>query len=357
MRKNLASYLLFTAVAVIMFSCQKEDGYVAPDDKISSDNPAELSAALRVWHGKRTTGNAPAPTGNIPAIDPTINTEIRAFAGRYAIIQPEVLTGEIAGYYVGIQGAGQYFKVDFSAPRNIPGRTMPAHRQSLLSRRQGNADSSIVIVLPSNLQVPDTFCVTYCPYDPQGNIGQPVTTCIIVSSLGGDANSAWIQNEWRMTASWELIGGQREYLDTIIYNKWTAYGDYECYSDTSGFSFLQSASGSFPVVVSDSLYYRKANLRFATNGGMDYKDDADDKWVNVGSSTCTHFDFHFEHWADSVSGAWSYNSSTNKMILIFEFDDLGYPEPEVWEFDVIKVSDTHWILRDPWDDYYYRWQR
>jgi hypothetical protein len=366
MKKNQlpVAVLLFSAACFFLISCQKDaDPTPPPGSEVSSDNPAQLSAALKVWHGKRTTGNPPASTGNTPVLDPTVNTEIRAFAGRYAIIKPEVLSGEIAGYYVSVPGAGQYFKVDFSNPRNMAGRPNNFNNRRLgtiLSRPQnGNADSSIVIVLPPNIQVPDTFCVTYCAFDPQGNIGQPVTTCIIVSSLGGDAGSAWLQNEWRLTASWELVNGQREWLDTIIYNKWAPTGGYECYRDSAtGLEFLDWIGMDPGAIVADSMYTRKANLRFATNGAMDYKDDMDEKYVDVSTSTCSLINFHpIETWSDSITGGWSYNSASSSIMLIFEFDALGVPEPEIWEYGLIKVNDNHWIMRDPWGDYFYRWQR
>ena len=364
MRKfnSLLSTLIVASAGCIIYSCQKPvESTLPPPSTVSSDNPAALSAALRVWHGQRTNGTPPASNGSTPMLDPTINMEIRAFAGRYAIIKPDVLTGEVAGYYVSVPGSGQYFKVDFSNPRNMPGRpslNIRGHRSLLTRPQQGNADSSIVIVLPTNLQVPDTICVTYCAYDPQGNVGQPVTTCIIISALGGDANSGWLQNEWRLTASWELVNGQREYLDTIVYNKWIPDGGYECYTDSNGVSSIQWIGWDPGAVVSDSVFYRKANLRFATNGAMDYKDDVDEKWLNFNQSTCSQFIFEpIQTYKDSVMGAWSYNSTTNKMILIFEFDANGNPEPDVWEYNVIKVNDNNWILRDPWDDFYYRWQR
>lgn len=358
------SCLSLLSISIFIFSCQKNaDPTLPPGSEISSDNPAQLSAAIRVWHGKRTTGSPPPSTGFTPALDPNVNPVIRAFAGRYAIIKPEVLSaGEIAGYYVSIPFSGQYFKVDFTNPRNVAGRPTipPIRRRNLFSRPQdGNADSSIVIVLPTNIQVPDTFCVTYCAYDQQGNIGQPITTCIIVSSLGGDASSAWLQNDWRLTSSWEVVNGQREYIDTLIYNKWLADGGYDCYTDSvTGTSTLYYIGWDPNPIVNDSLYYRKANLRFATNGAMDYEDDLDIKFLDDNGSTCTQFIFHpVMNYKDSIMGAWSFNSTTNKMILIFEFDSSGYPDPDIWEYDVIKVSNTQWILKDPWDDYYYRWER
>ena len=175
--------------------------------------------------------------------------------------------------------------------------------------------------------------------------------------MGGDANSAWFQNDWRVTSSWELVNNQREYVDTVIYNKWSAAGGYECLRDSSGLNWLAWIGDDPGAIVSDSIYYRKLNLRFATNGAMDYKEDLDEKWIDQSTSTCSIFNFDFERWGDSLIGGWSLNSTTNKLLLIFEFDYMGYPEPEVWEYDVIKVNNNHWIMKDPWYDYYIRLER
>ena len=218
--------LLFTslliACIITLFSCQREVEETLPVQPpvISSKDPAKLSAAIKVWHGTRTVGIPPAPTGNLPAINPTANPSILAINGRYAIIKPEVIAGEIAGYYLGIPGAGQYFKIDYSKPRNIAGRgSLPRKGGTFQPGTESNADSSIVIVLPPSINVPDTFCVTYCPYDSLGNIGQPVTTCIYVSSLGTSADNGWFQNDFRVTASWDVVNGVRTAIDTVIFNR------------------------------------------------------------------------------------------------------------------------------------------
>src|SRR5690606_2966428 len=237
--KKLNPFLSALLFSFILISCQKDAGTAAdldPDDPtnpvVSSDDPVGLSGAIRVWHGTRTPGNLPQSNSTMPSLDPAANPSVKAFAGRYAIIKPEILDGEIEGYYVGIAGSGQYFKVDYTTPRDIAGRIQ---KKNLLTGRlfdpqDGVADSSIVIVLPSNLQVPDTFCVTYSAYDAFGNIGAPVTTCIYVNELGGGVESAWLQNEWRLTAMWM----NNDPHDTILYNVWGKnyfQNGYECYVD------------------------------------------------------------------------------------------------------------------------------
>jgi hypothetical protein len=225
--------------------------------------------------------------------------------------------------------------------------------------QSGTADSSIVIVLPPNIQVPDTFCVTYCPYDSLGNIGPPVTTCVIVTSLGAGTNNGWLQNDFRLTSSWDLVGGLRTNIDTIIFNRWAPENDgYYCDASFTPPMLMGGAisQGQIPLVF-DSIYYIKSNLRFAINGAFDYQDVEDEKIINIGGSTCSTYVFSSYPYTDTTTGGYSYNATTNKIVFIWEFDAQGIPEPDLWEYEVTKINDNHFILRDPTSNYYIRFER
>src|SRR5689334_17275082 len=117
--------LLWLPLATLIFlgSCKPDKSVDTP--KLRTDDPKALSAALKVWHGVRTNGNAPAMSANPnrPVLSQQSNNQnFKAIAGRYAIIQPEVESGSVAGYNIQVNGAGQYFKVDYSKPRDINGR-------------------------------------------------------------------------------------------------------------------------------------------------------------------------------------------------------------------------------------------
>jgi hypothetical protein len=361
------AFLCFILLTIFS-ACQREFTPKLPaSPTISSKDPKALAAAIKVWHGTRVMGTPPVPAGTSLQLDATANPTVKAFAGRYATILPEVISGDVQGYYVGIAGSGQYFKVDYTKPRNINGRV----RAGTLKRNSpfiangvdstgGNVDSALVIVLPANINVPDTFCITYCAYDSQGNISQPVTTCIIVSSLGGDANSGWINGTWKLTSSWEA----NEPHDTIIFNKWIAEGsDYVCaYDSSTNTSFIEYSYGSGqPVIVSDSVNYKRLDLAFAVNGAMEFTEAGDDKLLLRDSSTCQRFKFSpVESYSEAMTGAWSFNSATNKITMIFETDGYGTSVVEAWEYDVVKVNNTHFIMIDNYDPaypYYMRLQK
>ncbi len=348
---------------LFLWACQKEfNPETTSNGTLSSRDPKSLSASIKVWHGVRTQGVAPAPKGSALMLAPSTEP-VRAFAGRYAIIQPEVMGGDVLGYYVSLNGAPEHFKVDYSKPRNLSGKLSPQKKGGTAFRTRGvdstgNVDSSIVIVLPASIKVPDTFCVTYWAYDSQGNISPGVSTCIIVSSVGADASSGWIHGEWKMTASWDGSGNR----DTIIYNRMMSDSDpYYCsYDSVTGQYTLGHGPAGTPVQGTDSILYRKANLAFAVNGAQLYEEEMEGKNLNLSSSTCNQLVYSSFTEKYKMTGGWSFNSSTKKLTIIFEIDEFGYSMVEAWEFNVIKETNTNFIIidqSDPTDPYFIRLQK
>jgi hypothetical protein len=358
--KSLRYVILFLCGSLLFASCKKSDVKEPEQPVLSSKDPQAISAAVKVWHGERIQGNAPAPKGSGLQLDASASAPVtHAFAGRYAIIQPSIEQGDVAGYYLQFNNSKEYFKIDYSKPRGgrvRPGTkpASPFNRDPRQSRAQnGNADSAIVIALPANLQVPDTFCISYCAYDLQGNISNVVTTCVIVNSLGADANGTWVNGIWKNTASWDT---SLQYRDTIIFNKWSASAynwGYVCYFDsTSGINQLTYNFQNTGAIVNDSTYYTKSHLTFGSNGGLKYNYQSKYKYLDFSVSTCSQHVFITQpDDIENYTGAWNYNSATGKMVLVFEFDDNGTPSLEAWEYKMIKVNNNNIVLMD--DSYGY----
>lgn len=346
MKPTLQLTSLAFCFCFFLISCQKE----ATGDfqnKISSKDPQAISASIKVWHGVRTTGNPPAPRGNGLSLDPSTPI-VQSFAGRYAIIEPQIASGDVKGYYLQVNGAKDYFNVDYSRPR-ITGRVRPGARPSSpfgrISRTDstggGNADSSIVIALPANFQVPDTFCVSYWAYDTQGNISNVVNTCIVVNAVGTDANGNWLANTWRITST----GDTSATSDTIIHNRYQATYEYECLNGV--LSWTAPGSGGGPVVAADSGMYSKLSISLALNGAMKHEFDYQTKEVQNHNS-CTQIT-HVPGFSinQMFLGAWNYNSATGKMILVFEYNDgNGGNSFDAWEYQVQKINNNHFLLID-----------
>ncbi|HEX6333109.1 MAG TPA: hypothetical protein VFZ78_02720, partial [Flavisolibacter sp.] len=193
--------LMLPLVGILFFaSCKKDDKPV--DSTVKPEDPVALSKAIKVWHGERLAGNPPAANTGGPSAAVTSSQNIKAVSGRYAIIKPEIMSGNVAGYYVKVNGAQEFFKVDYSKPRDLGRLKMPVrksvHNRALYkgmkidSTGNGNLDSGIVITIPTSIQ-PGQFCITYYAYDPSGNTGNPVTVCVTVVAFGGDAsfNGTW----------------------------------------------------------------------------------------------------------------------------------------------------------------------
>lgn len=356
--------LLFLSLfATTLYSCTKNEKTTEEQQQqtplLSHKDPQAISAAAKVWHGERLQGSLPAPKGSSLVLDAANSFPVtRAFAGRYAIYQPSIERGNVVGYYVQFTGAKEYFKIDYSKPRG--GRVQPGGKPSSPFRHDlrqsrvqgGNEDSAIVIALPANLQVPDTFCVSYCAYDDQGNVSNVLNTCIIVSSLATDAANAWINGAWRNTATWDTSS-----RDTIIYNKWMpesySWG-YVCRFDSvANDSFLDYNYNGGQSLVKDSVYHSKSHLTMGSNGGMTYDYQYAYKYVDLSASSCSQFNFMTGSENQAMTGAWSYNAATNKAVYVFEFNNNGIPSLEAWEYKVQKISSNNMVLYDDSHGYPY----
>jgi hypothetical protein len=356
--RNLICFIAIVFTSIIAFySCQKEPNEKI-DKEISSKDPKALSSSIKVWHGTRTEGNPPAENGNSLQLDNASSGILYAIAGRYAIIQPQVISGDVAGYFLKVNGASDYFKVDYTKPRNT-GRKIPhkSMRAFGLDSAGGNLDSAIVIVLPSNLHVPDTICMTYWAYDNSSNVSNPIDVCVIISSLGTDANGTWLSGTWKYTAEWDNSSPH----DTVIYNQWITEETGGLYCDSGMLQWSDYPLPGHPFLANDSVFYRKADLTCASNGGLKY--EVDDSWKSIDyiNTTCSNVLFApTQSEAETVTGAWSYNSATHKLVMVFEFDDSGVPVEEAYEFDVMKVNDRDMVLvdrGDPSDPYYSRFEK
>ena len=346
--------ILLPLAAVFVFYACKPD---KPDNSgtLRPDDPKAVSSALKIWHSSRVQGNPPASNNNPngPLLNPQSNNQtIKAVAGKYAIIQPEVMATSLAGYYIKVNGADEYFKVDYKKPRE-GGRGKPRvsrHNKALAkgfgidSTGSNNLDSSIVITIPSTIQ-PGQFCMTYWAYDSTGNVSNPISVCISVYSFGGDASASYLHGTWHMTGysedttmGWEPMAG---YSDTM-------YSQGTCINNQIVDSFGMGQV-TYPLYI---YTIDQADLAFSSTGGLKYTYSETDKEFNYQQSSCSNFVFDSYSYSDALTGAWSYNSTTGKMIIIFDFDDMGIAEPEAYEYKLIKLSNNKILLNDQdWGDY------
>ena len=368
-RRALATNTFFLLIALVLFSCKKSGKDNEPMPGINPTDGQAVSAAVKVWHSSRITGQSPAPSINPsrPELDPASNDQkIYAVAGRYAVIRPTLMSGNIAGYYLHIEGANDYFKIDYSLPAHrtsgirdsklaLLRRKMEAtlHFRGMDSTDDGNGilDSTIVINIPSTIQ-PGTFCVTYYVYDSSGLVSDPVETCISVESFGGDASTAsYLAGKWKLIATRDSL--PTEPWEAFDYEPEVQLQTYFCNYDSTEDRFYASEtcnSGSCPSFIDTVLYnkFEKVDLSFTAEGGL--REEYKYQFKNFFPSY--NYCDQLENWLDitdegDMLGAWSFNASTNKLILIVEFVVDGQTDaPWVDEFTFTKDSDRQLSLFD-----------
>lgn len=377
--------LLFILTLIILtgiISCQKELRNPGIVPVVKDSTAAVDTAKIKVWHGARIKGVAPNPTNgsSAPVIKAQTDTFIHGFAGRFAIIKPVVISGNVAGYYVTIKGAKDYFKVDYTKPlitEKGVGKTKANARQTGFGFRpngvQGDSfvDSAIVLILPPNLHLPDTICVTYEAYDFYGNVSGSVTSCVIVSKLGGDSSTNWLQGGWRVFYDYDDRRGYgspdpitAHFYDTIPYNQWVfpdyyfknnninGGSNYDSFYYCNTFSSGQTQFSSVfidPFVSKlvdysgDSDYFSKNDIIFNINAGLEQYNYYKEIRVDSFTSTCNEIKYKTNDYTFKRRGGWSIIG--DKLTIILEFNQDGSPIYEIWEETIKKVSENEiWLI-------------
>ena len=335
----------------------------------------------------RVSGIAPKPTaGNAaPVITAPTDSFVHAFAGRFAIIKPLVASGSVAGYYVTIKGASDYFKIDYTkqliTERKISKTNRLHNKHAGFGLRpngtQGDSfvDSAIVLILPPNIHLPDTICVTYAAYDYSGNVSGSVTSCVIISKLGGDANTSWLQGGWRFIYDYETgPTGANGVYHTVPYNKWIDINDinnsfidvvdsvnyyYYCNTISPGvtqvsLTYIDSIKSKRILYYGDSNYILKIDVLFNNNGGLSLLKSHKESRIDSTNSNCDQLKYFTTTYDQKQTGGWSITG--DKITLVIEFDQNGAPDYEVWEYTLKKISDAEIRMFDPIETGYKSYQ-
>jgi hypothetical protein len=390
---NSPSWLLWAMmIGITLVSCQKNADDSIP--QVSSKDPSALSEAITVWHGKRTTGTMPSPSNTTDIILGTPDeSSVPATPGYQAFIHTNIQSGDVAGYYVQINGANEYFKIDYTKPVVVQSTKQQGSISTASIHQFGHAvepssqhrspfsvmgsgdnfnDSIIVINIPANIKTPDTVCVTYMAYDFNNHVSNPVSTCIYVSHLGGDSDSKWLEGTWNVTKAERIQGGQVKASFNYIYNKWIAdlesetldptyitgriyrSGDstiidngwgLEVISPTADISYSSTHYTPHPgdvLLATDSIFYRSNSITLA-GGKYTAPYSADSKYIQWNGQ------LSFNQSSDNSvgTGSWSFDSKTQKLIIITEYTDNGNGptlDPYMQEYILVKSSDNQYTL-------------
>jgi hypothetical protein len=326
--------LLFSAVASVLIfnACKKDKDNDSETPTVDLVDRNALAEKIKVSYGTSVKGALPTATGT--AVTPALREEedtILAISGRYLLIQPTLINeseAEVKGYYIQVNGANTYFKVDFSTTRGL--RKAPKNHKSLL-REGDNADSIIVIKLPENIKS-DTISFTYAAYDASNNVSNHVIVYANIISEGNSADNKIFAGTWKVNRNKFNDEAWQDY-----YKPDTSFVPYHCTEDgTLAYCFEESAS-CFNLAV--GIYrYTKYNLVFTEKNRVDEISSYISKSLNFDLSTCDNYLYHPEvSYDDNYTSSWSYDK-TNK-ILTFVDDNGGSNNSSYYDYYTLTVEE------------------
>ncbi len=200
---------------------------------------------------------------------------------------------------------------DFKFSSSFKKRRKKHHKVSAKSLNDNN-DSSLTIEVGFDETIPPgRFCYWICPYDADGNIGEPVEVCVEIESWGGNDN---IAGTWNYTKEEEVVNGVLEVIDA---------GEADC---TTSFTFCDSSEDEYE----DCDTINSLSLTFLSNGAFT---------VNL-NRTSTDIDFDDCQIKDfnSVSiskGNWAYNEEEGLITLVTnEYSETIDGEPVTDEYAI-----------------------
>jgi hypothetical protein len=329
--------LLIAGIASSMafYACTKTEDVVTtvtpPNETVVIDttpvpvkiDPVALSANLQVGYGgTATTGTFPAASASAdaPVLDSIYNNrQYYAVKNRYVIIYPRTTTGFIQGYYLMVNGAGTYFKIDYGVFLNNLRKKQGARVKGHNSLREngGHEDSSIVIKLPANV-VGDTFKITYAAYDNQNRVSKPLNAIVSVIGSKDASDDAKVIGNWQETA-YKYNNDEWQHYDYQNASFTTLY----CKDNKLSYDEDVTATAMTDQIIESSEYQYYWN--FTTNNTYSKYDIQVHSTLNFDSSSCSHLIYNEEQtkYPGDYTNGYTYNAATKQLTLISDESGMG----------------------------------
>lgn len=321
----MKKYVLIPMLAIAGFlSCSKDE------KKIDPANTAELNSKVKVYYSQALQGNIPENVAGAPELV-LDDEQVVAITGRYVILEPNILSGDPVGYYVQLEGASGYFKVDYSLARNA--RKAPEKvKQHGFLREMDEAkasDSVIVIKLPENVTA-GSFCVKVAAYDEQGQAGNAQKVCVEIRQKAGleALNGTW------------SFSGKFDKTDNVwnhdVYKADTFNQYVYC---VNGLPSTQCPNGQFCQGTLKMTYRYQVTLDevvLGSSGTLTESSAYAYMRTDWSKATCAEMAYLIENGAASDHGGWSYDAAAKKLYYIYDND--GAPGTETFDFGVYTIE-------------------
>lgn len=316
--------LLLSAVAcsALFYACKKdsttdtttpvpEDSTVAP-----AIDPVALSSNVKIGYGgTNVKGEFPATTtvAETPVLDSIYNGRTyNTMNNRYVVIYPHVMSGFISGYYLQINGADSYFKIDYSAAYGVR-RAKPVDKAHPDARDEAdNSDSSIVIKLPAGLKG-DTFSIKYAAYDSLNHVSNTITAIVNVIASSDSTNNALLAGNWKLTAE---KYGEAEDWEPKIDADTSSENLFSCQDD--------KLSWGGDILIRYYTSYNTQNILFSANNA--YSETYVQRYseLDLELSSCSNYVYTpYSEGTYTSNGGYSYNAATKTLTIIYDENGKG----------------------------------
>lgn len=334
-QKSFIRFLsIFALVLAVSWGCNDEN---KTPSLISINNPNDVARSLAIENSTYLSGNPPAPTNSETA--PVLynfndGQSLFSIQGSKIIVNTSLESGSASGFYVQINGADGYYKINSTTASGRLG--VRSSTSPLFNGRKQEGDAAFSIEIPENLQ-PGEFCISYCVYDPKNQVSNIIEQCITVTSLGGGNSNFLTSNVWDYWRTLEfendiLVGG-----DTVDIAE---YYMYQREQYCNGEYITQTITEED---VTDYLY-----LTFTPNGGLLIEQKYIETYLDRDNSDCEPL-YQEVVVSETFTGSWSYNDADKTLIILYNVPFEGGVETFVVQFQV-NVVNNQLILTNQFED-------
>jgi hypothetical protein len=332
--------ILVAIVSLATFSCKKDKNDGNTNDNLPALDANKVTDWLQVEGATKRTGNPPAPNG---ATAPKISIKDNKATGIVDVgfFGSFGTEGTYTGAYVKVKGADKYLDI------NLSSSAARKAKQARLGKNQRTreVDELDIFFGLSDESVIGTFCYEICLYDEAGQVSNIVEICVTVNNVGGNDQ---LVGKWQYSIIQEYnANGQLDDDEIVVYGE-EYYEGCGVYYDVELGQYTHS--DSFRV-----KFYSWIELLSNGNYSDNYKD------VLQGSipSSCPEYSNSYQNNEsyELYVGKWSYNPSTNKVIIITQkecsYCGSSKQEEEIYDTprivvdgELVSVNNTTLVLKD-----------
>jgi hypothetical protein len=315
--------LLFSALACMAFSACKKDSTpeTAPvkEETVKTIDPIALSAGVKIGYGATNVKGA-IPTvstdANAPVLDTLYNDRpYDAISNRYVVIYPRVKSGYLAGYYLKINGADSYFKIDYKTGYGL----RKAHQKNVFGLRDDNGDnkdSSIVIRLPDHL-IGDTFSISYAAYDTLNRVSNTIRAIVTVIASKDSTDDSKLLGTWQINS---IKSGSDGEWQTAPDADSADFNYYTCVENK-----LQLADEETSIYLPTHIITGGSMITFAPKNLVTSGSAYTETQLNTATSTCSNYIYDISDTGGSQNPniGYSYDAAAKTITMINDADGTG----------------------------------